>query len=58
MQVEGGQLATVKAEMNIGMQKKSQEVTAGLVNDLMNDTLSGNQARASQGVGTRLDTVA
>ncbi len=62
MQVNNNQTIAVKAEFSLGVGKKSLDVSADLVNDLVNKSLEGSKqiadsARANQGIGTNLNVV-
>ena len=59
MQVEASQASSVQEQFSMGIKTKAQGTAAALVDKLMSGSLEGaNQARASQGIGTKLDTVA
>jgi len=60
MQVETSQLGSVQAQFTMGINQKAQNISADLVDKLMTKSLDGtaDQARAAQGVGTKLNAVA
>ncbi len=61
MQV-GSTAGSLQSQVSMGITKKAQDTGAALVDNLMSKSLDGtsemNQALASRGVGTQLNTVA
>ncbi len=56
MEIDNKDLMSVQGQFALGMQKKSLDVTAGLVNQLIDESVAvADQARAQAGIGTKLN---
>lgn len=56
MEIDNKDLMSVQGQFALGMQKKSLDVTASLVNQLIDESVAvADQARAQAGIGTKLN---